>query len=410
MCLLTFGGLVVMGQKLTAATTYTSVALLNLLIGPLNSFPWILNGLMEAFVSLRRVQELVNLDDIDLSSYYSPVLANFSIKSNDNPVVLAVKNASFSFDQERDRSGENLNVDDIKDFKMQNVNLEIHRGELVCIEGTVGAGKTALLNGILGNLKRTSGVVSLADKTAGFGYVSQVSWLQRGTIRENICWGSIFDESRYHAIVNCCALREDIDKLGGDNTGVGEGGRTLSGGQKVRVSLARALYQDKPIYILDDILSALDAHVAAFVVKHCIFGFLAKKTRIIVTQNKSVLDHANQIIHVENGNVSCIDLMNDDDEDFTDDEIDYMPARRTPTQLEPDQRSIDSCLMEESKEQGHVSSSVIGCYWKSMGRTLGSFVLVSVIMMQVSRNLTDAWLAHWVSLLDPVINWQGIES
>lgn len=400
MCLLTFGGLVLMGQQLTAATTYTSVALLNLLIGPLNSFPWILNGLMESFVSLRRVQELVDLENINLSTYYSPVLSNYTSKSNENPVVLSVKNASFGYDQERDRTAFDLDVDRIEDFKMENVNLEIHRGELICIEGSVGSGKSALLNAVLGNLKRTSGAVSMNDKNVGFGYVSQIPWLQRGTIRDNICWGAIFDESRYQAVINCCALREDLDKLGGDNVGVGEGGRTLSGGQKARVTLARALYQDKQIYILDDILSALDAHVAAFIVKNCIFGFLSKKTRIIVTQNKSLLEHANQVVHVENGIVSCIDLMNDDDDDFTDDEFDdYMPVRRSPTQLEPDQKSIDSCLIEESKEDGHLSTSVIGCYWKSMGRALGFLVLLSVIMMQVSRNLTDAWLAHWVSVV-----------
>lgn len=394
MCLLTFGGLVLMGQKLTAATTYTSVALLNLLIGPLNSFPWILNGLMEAFVSLRRVQELVDLDNIDLSNYYSPVTSNY-IKSSDNPVLLSIKNASFCFDRERDRTEENLTV---ADFKLNNVNLEVRSGELICVEGAVGSGKSTLLNAILGNIKRLSGNVSMSDRELGFGYVSQTPWLQRGTIRENILWGAIFDESRYHAVINACALREDIDKLGGDNVGVGEGGRTLSGGQKARLTLARALYQDKPIYILDDILSALDAHVAAYIVKHCIFGFLMRKTRIIVTQNRSVLDHASQVIHVQNGTITSV-INEYDDEYYTDDEMEYS-TRRTPTQLEPDRRSLDSCLMEETKEQGHVSTSVIGCYWTSMGRSLGLFVLVSVLLMQVSRNLTDGWLAHWVSLSD----------
>ena len=389
-----------MGQGLTPASVYTSVALLNLLIGPLNAFPWILNGLMEAFVSLRRVQKLVDLDNINFATYYSPVYSNFTSKSTEQPVVLSMKNASFTFEQERDRASANLNVADIKDFKMRNVNLEVHRGELVCIEGSVGSGKTALINAMLGNLKRTSGTVSLTDQSLGIGYVSQIPWLQRGTIRENICWGAIFDESKYQAIVSCCALSDDIKKLGGDNVGVGEGGRTLSGGQKVRVTLARALYQDKQIYILDDILASLDAHVAAYIIKHCIFGFLSKKTRIIVTHNKCLLERANQSIGVNDGVVTCVDLMNDDDDYFTDDETSSLPYHRTQTPVEPDQKSLDSCLIEESKEKGHLSSSVIACYWKSMGRILGFFVLLSVVMMQVSRNVTDAWLAHWVSATD----------
>lgn len=79
----------------------------------------------------------------------------------------------------------------------------------------------------------------------GFGYVAQTAWLQRGTIRDNITWGEIFDENRYKKVIWACALHKDIEILGGDRTGVGEGGRTLSGGQRARVALARAVYQDK---------------------------------------------------------------------------------------------------------------------------------------------------------------------
>lgn len=383
-----------MGEKLTPAKTFTSVALMNMLIGPLNAFPWILNGLMEAYVSLKRVQELIDLENLDLSTYYSPISDNFSKKSEENPVLLSIKNASFCFQKERDRTGENLIVDDIRDFKLERINIEIHKGELICIEGIVGSGKSSLINAILGNMKRLSGRVHLHDKNAGFGFVSQTPWLQRGTIRDNICWGSVFDELRYHSVINACALREDIDKLGGDNVGVGEGGRTLSGGQKARVALARALYQDKPIYILDDFLSALDAHVAAYIIKHCIFGFLKQKTRVIVTQNKCLLEKANRIIHVANGTASTVDLMNDDEDSYTDDEMEFgSPLRRTPTQVH-----VDSCLDEEIKEEGNISASVIGCYWNSMGKVLGLMVILSVIGMQLTRNLTDTWLAHWVSV------------
>lgn len=229
MCLLTFGGLALFGQKLTASVTFTSVALLNLLIGPLNAFPWVLNGLMEAFVSLKRVQELIDLENIDFTKYYTRLTSSFSQKSNENPVVIHIKNGSFCFEKERDRSAENINSNDVRDFKLENVNVEIRQGELVCIDGSVGSGKSTLINAILGNLKKIGGSVSIKDEHLGFGYVSQTSWLQRGTLRENICWGKIFDESRYQAVIKCSALIEDIEKLGGDNVGIGEGGRTLSG-------------------------------------------------------------------------------------------------------------------------------------------------------------------------------------
>ena len=397
MCLLTFGGLVLFGQKLTASVTYTSVALLNLLIGPLNAFPWVLNGLMEAYVSLKRVQELIDLENIDLSKYYSPLPMNYSKKSNNNPVVISIQNGSFCFEKERDRS--NVNAEDVVDFKLENVNIEIRHGELVVIDGLTGSGKSALLNAMIGNVKKVGGNISIKDNELGFGYVSQNAWLQRGTIKENICWGKIFDEWRYQAVIKCCALTEDIEKLGGDNMGIGEAGKTLSGGQRARVALARALYQDKQIYIMDDVLSALDAHVANHVIKYCIFGYLLKKTRIIVSQNKTLLEHANQIITVDKGTVTSIDLMNDDEDDLSDDEqLDFTQSRRTPTQIEPDRKSLDSCMQEESKEYGNISSSVILVYWKSMGILTGLITIFSVLMMQLSRNTTDAWLAHWVSL------------
>lgn len=157
MCLLTFGGMALFGKPLTAATTFTSVALLNLLIGPLNAFPWVLNGLMEAFVSLKRVQELIDLENIDLTQYYSPVNGSYAKRSTDSPIVFSIHNGAFSFERERDRAAENVNVSDVTDFKLENVNLEVRQGELIVIDGVTGAGKSALLNAILGNLKKTNG-------------------------------------------------------------------------------------------------------------------------------------------------------------------------------------------------------------------------------------------------------------
>jgi ATP-binding cassette subfamily C (CFTR/MRP) protein 10 len=223
MCLAVFGCFTLFGQKLTASITYTSVALLNLLIGPLNAFPWVLNGLVEAFVSLRRVQQLIDLDNIDFAEYYSPIRMNYSNKSKDNPVILSIKNGVFCFDKLRDRNSENINFSDVEDFKLENINIEIRQGELIVIDGIVGSGKTSLLNAILGNLKKLSGSVSFNDNENGFGFVSQQCWLQNLTIRENICFGKVYDESRYNDVIKCCALIEDIEKLGGDNVGLGEG-------------------------------------------------------------------------------------------------------------------------------------------------------------------------------------------
>lgn len=135
--------------------------------------------------------------------------------------------------------------------------------------------------------------------------MAQQPWLQRGTIRENILFCRSYDEDRYLAIVNACGLSEDFASLpAGDLTGVGEAGMTLSGGQKARVALARAVYQDRPIYLLDDIISAVDAHVAKHIFHQCILGLLRNKTVILCTHNVQYLSRADRIVVIENGTIT----------------------------------------------------------------------------------------------------------
>lgn len=135
--------------------------------------------------------------------------------------------------------------------------------------------------------------------------MSQQPWIQRGTIRDNIVFGRTFDETRYKTVLKVCGLAEDILLLpAGDLTGVGEAGMTLSGGQKARVALARAVYQDKPVYLLDDILAAVDARVAKHIFQQCIMGFLKSKTRILCTHYEAYLVHADTVLYMEDGKVT----------------------------------------------------------------------------------------------------------
>lgn len=416
MCLLTFGVSVLTGNILTPATTYTSVALLNMLISPLNAFPWVLNGLTEAWVSLKRVQELMSLPNVDLTQFYSPV-ENAKSQKKERPIVLSIENATFDFEFNRQRDGSEIIVADIVDFQLENVSIVVRKGELVCLEGPIGGGKSSLLSAIVADLSRASGTVSIQDLHSGFGYVSQTSWLQRGTIRENILWGTVFDEQRYKNVVWACALAEDFMQLGGDHIGVGEGGRTLSGGQRARVALARAVYQNKAIYLMDDVLASLDAHVAAHIVKHCILGLLAGKTRIIVSENRTILHHANQILHVDGGHVTQSELMNDFS-DFSEEESEdtcensgenVFTTVKLESDVETEKQSVDSIMLDETREYGTIKSSVIFAYWKAMSNTVAFTVFIAITLMQTSRNVSDVWLAHWVSQYN-ITNTNSTES
>lgn len=128
----------------------------------------------------------------------------------------------------------------------------------MCLTGPLGGGKTAFISAILAKLRLDDGTIYIDNPYQGFGYVAQTTWLQRGTIRENIVWGAPFREEFYQNVLHSCALIDDLKELGGDQCGVGEGGQTLSGGQRTRLALARAVYQDKEgIYILIYIIPSI---------------------------------------------------------------------------------------------------------------------------------------------------------
>jgi len=166
---------------------------------------------------------------------------------------------------------------------VSNVNLAFKKGSLNCIIGPVGCGKSTLLYGALNEVPFDAGCVTLAGKVA---YCSQEPFLLHASLKENILFGEPFEEGRYKMALEACALITDIRQLSGnkgDETEIGEKGLNLSGGQKAGVSLARAVYANADVYIIDDVLAAVDVHVAETMMEKCILGVLSNKTRIIVT-------------------------------------------------------------------------------------------------------------------------------
>ncbi|XP_021804123.1 ABC transporter C family member 2-like [Prunus avium] len=185
---------------------------------------------------------------------------------------------------------------------LTNVNLDIPVGSLVAIVGSTGEGKTSLISAMLGELPPVADAsVVMRGMVA---YVPQVSWIFNATVRDNILFGSFFESARYEKAIDVTALRHDLDLLpGGDLTEIGERGVNISGGQKQRVSMARAVYSNSDVYIFDDPLSALDAHVARQVFDKCIRGELRGKTRVLVTNQLHFLSQVDRIILVHEGMV-----------------------------------------------------------------------------------------------------------
>ena len=177
--------------------------------------------------------------------------------------------------------------------KLEHVNFEAHKGELVVIVGKVGAGKTSLVSALIGEMKHLDGVIGRSGKVA---YVPQQPWILNSTLRNNILVNLPFDEARYEHVLAAADLTSDLLALpNGDLTEIGEKGINLSGGQKQRVSLARALYADADLYIFDDPLSALDAHVGKHVFETAIQDMLKDKTRVLVTHQMQLISSATRI-------------------------------------------------------------------------------------------------------------------
>ncbi|KAG7398480.1 hypothetical protein PHYBOEH_011101 [Phytophthora boehmeriae] len=173
---------------------------------------------------------------------------------------------------------------------LMNVNLQVNTGELVVIYGKAGAGKTTLLTSLLGEVMCERGNIFVSPKYK-VAYCSEQPWLQTLSIKDNVLFGSAYDESKYFRVLDACCLFEDLESLpNGDDTMIGPKGINLSGGQKARIALARTLYSDADLYLLDRPLASADAIVQSDVFRKCFLELLRYKTVIVATHNPEVVE------------------------------------------------------------------------------------------------------------------------
>uniref|UniRef100_A0A8C2TYB0 ABC-type glutathione-S-conjugate transporter n=1 Tax=Coturnix japonica TaxID=93934 RepID=A0A8C2TYB0_COTJA len=189
---------------------------------------------------------------------------------------------------------------------LRRIDLTVPQGSLLAVVGQVGAGKSSLLSALLGDLEKMDGFVTMKGTAA---YVPQQAWIQNASVEDNILFGKKMDETWFNRVVDACALQPDLESFpAGQKSEIGEKGINISGGQKQRVSLARAVYQRSSIYLLDDPLSAVDAHVGQHIFEHVLGpnGLLKDKTRVLVTHMISVLHQVDNIVVLVNGMIAEI--------------------------------------------------------------------------------------------------------
>lgn len=301
------------------ASIFSSLTLFGILSEQVIMLPLALATTTDAHVGLQRVGQFLASEESDQTFRQIEASGETLGRMQENNIAVEVNNATFiweTFDvTDEDSKSSNKDSDESKSsstsnsmsegnsneedkdeipFKgLINVNLTITKGEFVVVTGIIGSGKSSLLSAISGLMTRTSGEVNVCGSLISCGD----PWIQNETFKENILFGSDFDPDFYKEVVHACSLESDMEILpAGDKTEIGERGITLSGGQKARLNLARAVYTDKDIILLDDVLSAVDARVGKHIMNNCILGTLSNKTRILATHQLSLIGSADKVI------------------------------------------------------------------------------------------------------------------
>lgn len=247
--MISFGTCMLIGIPLETGKVLSALATFRQLQGPIHSLPDTISSIIQTKTSLHRISSFLCLEELGSEDVTK-------LPSGSTNMSVEVRNGHFSWDSSSQAP------------TLQDVNFHAQKGMRVAICGRTGSGKSSLLSCILGEIPKLSGEI----KTCGrISYVSQSPWIQSGTIKENILFGTQMNRGRYETVIKACSLQNDLDQLSlGDQTIIGEKGINLSGGQKQRIQIARALYQDADIFLFDDPFSAVDAHTGLHLFKVCL--------------------------------------------------------------------------------------------------------------------------------------------
>uniref|UniRef100_A0A6I8NNY7 ATP-binding cassette sub-family C member 5 n=1 Tax=Ornithorhynchus anatinus TaxID=9258 RepID=A0A6I8NNY7_ORNAN len=418
----TFSVHMILGYDLTAAQAFTVVTIFNSMTFALKVTPFSVKSLSEASVAIDRFKSLFLMEEVHMikkkparphitievknatlawdfshsSIESSPKLTpkmkrdrkaakgkreKAKLQHEGQQAVLAEQKGHLLVDSdERPSPEEESRQLHLANLRLQrtlyNIDLEIEEGKLIGICGSVGSGKTSLISAILGQMTLLEGSIAV---NGTFAYVAQQAWILNATLRDNILFGKEFDEERYNMVLNGCCLRPDLAILpNSDLTEIGERGANLSGGQRQRISLARALYSDRSIYILDDPLSALDAHVGNHIFNSAIRKHLKSKTVLFVThqlQVNSKKDMSNSLKKPQ----------------------DKGPKAASVKKEKVVKTEEGQLIQVEEKGQGSVPWSVYGIYIKAAGGPLAFLVIMALFMLNVgSTAFSNWWLSYWI--------------
>lgn len=283
----TFAVYVLVQKKpLTSEIVFPALTLFHLLTSPLMILPAAVSAGAEASIAIGRLRAFFTADELQPDAVIRKEAAT---ETGQESVIL--RDATFTWDRRESRSA------------LEDINFSACAGKLCCLVGRVGAGKSAFIQAVLGDLYKVNGTVTIHGSTA---YVAQQPWVLNASVRDNITFGNRWDPEFYEETVKACAFLDDFAQLpNGDQTEVGDRGIRLSGGQKARLTLARAVYSRADIYLLDDCLAAVDQHVGRHLIDNVLGprGLLRRKTRILATNSIPAMIEADLVVLIRDGKI-----------------------------------------------------------------------------------------------------------
>ncbi|KAG8997825.1 hypothetical protein FRB94_007433 [Tulasnella sp. JGI-2019a] len=433
------------GHPLDPAVIFTALQYFNIIRLPLIMVPMIMGQIADAIVAIRRIEPFLMAEEL-AEPYTLDPTAEFAVFADGDFIWDADskddkgKKSDGEKDDVKDEAGKKKEKSEKKSrkkgkgkgkdedkaekpiiiadepvqtsFELKGVELSVARGAFVTIVGQVGCGKSSLLQALIGEMRRTRGNTTFSGPVS---YLPQAPWILNTTLRENILFGEEFDQTRYNGVLSACQLLPDIAILPyGDMTEIGEKGVSLSGGTKARVSLARAAYASTDIAILDDTLSAVDAHVGKSILDQCILhGPLSNRTRIMVTHAMHVVPYSDYVYLMDDGKIiehgtyeSLVHrqgAFNQLMESVTNDRSGKAKSSKAMAndQVEKkadskDEKENEGMMQDEERNTGAVAFSVYKQYLQAAGGLYWAPVIILLLTLNEATNVaTNLFLGYW---------------
>lgn len=408
------------GHVLTARKVFIVSAYYTILNDSMVHFwPLAIAFCAEAYVSTKRLKEFLLMKETkpqvkkDTNSDAKLDIKDAGLKTDDFDKIIPngrVQHVESALKGEiifKDVTADWVSADGEATTGLSSFNLKITPGQLYAIVGSVGSGKTSLLHAILGELEIDSGLIEIHGSLS---YANQESFIFEGSVKSNILFTEEFDKQRYDQVVSACGLTKDFEIFEHrDDTLVGEKGVSLSGGQKARINLARAVYKKADIYLLDDPLSAVDSHVGKNIFKECILKLLKNKTVLLVTHQIQHLNKLENILVIANGHIKAQGsykeleklelpmLMPSDSPQHDKHEVE----EKSTTAKETEKITESETKPEEEKENQEVGKVSLDVYKKYFAAVKSSPLVIWVMLMrivcQAIASSIDYFVAQWVN-------------